>query len=147
DGETGEWPTISDGVLNGQLNFDSFQIAYVDSLGNNEGTIYIEDLIVLTPGGVGVADCGVPDEYILEQNYPNPFNPVTLLRYSLPEDTPVQLAVYDIKGRHIRTLVNGRQAAGVYQVEFHAGDLPSGIYLARLQAGTEIEHRKMLLVK
>ncbi|MFA6792438.1 MAG: T9SS type A sorting domain-containing protein, partial [Candidatus Neomarinimicrobiota bacterium] len=134
-------------TLNGQLNFDSFQIAYVDSLSNNEGTIYIEDLMVLTPGGVGLADTELPYEFRLEANYPNPFNPATLLRYSLPEEARVQLSVFDINGRLIRTLVNGHQAAGFYQVEFHAGNLPSGIYFACLQAGTALENRKMLLVK
>ncbi|MDD5710267.1 MAG: Ig-like domain-containing protein, partial [Candidatus Marinimicrobia bacterium] len=147
DGETGEWPTVSDGVLNGQLNFDSFQIAYVDSLGNNEGTIYIEDLIVLTPGGVGVADCGVPDEYILEQNYPNPFNPVTSIRYSIPKTENVELRIYDVNGRFIQSLVREHQNAGVYTTVFDAAHLPSGVYIAQLKTAATVKNMKMLLVK
>lgn len=147
DGETGEWPTVSDGTLDGQLNFDSFQLEYIDSLGTNEGTIYIEDLMFLVPGGVGVADCGVPDEYILEQNYPNPFNPTTSIRFSIPQAADVELTVYDISGRRISTLVSEHQQGGVHTVNFDAAHLPSGVYIAQLKTAAAVKNMKMLLVK
>ncbi|MDD4961514.1 MAG: Ig-like domain-containing protein [Candidatus Marinimicrobia bacterium] len=147
DGETGEWAGVSDGTLNGQLNFDSFQIAYVDSLSNNEGTIYIEDLMVLTPGGVGLSDRSVPDEHILEQNYPNPFNPVTSIRYSIPQAANVELTVYDVNGRFVRSLAREYQNAGVYSAVFDAAQLPSGVYIAQLRSAESVKNIKMLLVK
>ncbi|MBN2781205.1 MAG: N-acetylmuramoyl-L-alanine amidase, partial [Candidatus Marinimicrobia bacterium] len=101
DGETGEWPGVSDGVLNGTLNFDSFQIEYIDSTGTNEGTIYIEDLMFLTPGGVAVAETGLAEDFALKQNYPNPFNPATAISYRLPADGNVDLSVYDLNGRFV----------------------------------------------
>lgn len=146
-GINGTWETISDGTLDGQLNFDSFQIEYIDSLGNNEGTIYIEDLVVMTPGGVAISESDVPVEFSLEQNYPNPFNPTTAISYQLPAYSRVNLSVYDIHGRRVATLINETQSAGTYSVDFHAGPLPSGVYIARLQTEMGAINRKMLLVK
>ncbi|MEA2076573.1 MAG: N-acetylmuramoyl-L-alanine amidase [Candidatus Marinimicrobia bacterium] len=147
DGECGTWEGVSDGVLNGTLNFDSFQIEYVDSLGNNEGILYFEDLWFLTPGGVAVAETDVPAEFLLNQNYPNPFNPTTAISYQLPADSKVNLSVYNIHGRKVATLINGSQTAGSYKVDFHAGPLPSGVYIARLKTELGILNTKMLLVK
>jgi N-acetylmuramoyl-L-alanine amidase len=146
-GETGEWPTVSDGTLDGELNFDSFQMEYITGVGTNEGTIYIEDLMFLVPGDVAVADRGVPDDYLLEQNYPNPFNPTTSIRYNIPQAGDVELAVYDMSGRRVQTLVQDHQHAGVYTVTFEAGDLPSGVYIAQLKTAARVSHIKMLLVK
>ncbi len=146
-GINGTWESISDGTLDGQLNFDSFQIEYIDSLGNNEGVIYIEDLVVMTPGGVAIQDSDVPANFSLEQNYPNPFNPTTAINYQLSDFTNVNLSVYDIHGRRIATLINEAQSAGTYSVDFHAGPLPSGVYIARLQTELGAINRKMLLVK
>jgi N-acetylmuramoyl-L-alanine amidase len=146
-GINGTWESISDGTLDGQLNFDSFQIEYIDSLGSNEGVIYIEDLVVMTPGGVAIQDSDVPANFLLEQNYPNPFNPTTAINYQLSDFTNVNLSVYDIHGRRVATLINEAQSAGTYSVDFHAGPLPSGVYIARLQTELGAINRKMLLVK
>ena len=147
DGETGVWTDVSDGTLNGQLNFDSFQIEYVDSLKNPEGTLYFEDLWALTVGGVGVADTDIPSEFKLNQNYPNPFNPTTAISYQLPAFSQVDLSVYDINGREVANLINEAQAAGSYTVNFNAGPLPSGVYIARLKTDIGVLNTKMLLVK
>ena len=147
DGETGVWDGISDGTFNGPLNFDSFQIEYVDSLGNNEGTIYIDDMMVLTPGGVGVGETDVPQAFALEQNYPNPFNPATTISYQLTSAGRIDLSVFDVNGRHVRTLVSERKNAGTHSIDFDASDLPSGVYIARLQHAAGTLSRKMLLVK
>ncbi len=146
-GINGTWESISDGTLDGQLNFDSFQIEYIDSLGTNEGVIYIEDLVVMTPGGVAIQDSDIPADFSLEQNYPNPFNPTTAINYQLSDFTNVNLSVYDIHGRRVATLINEAQSAGTYSVDFHAGPLPSGVYIARLKTDMGILNTKMLLVK
>ncbi|MFN3386137.1 MAG: alpha-amylase family glycosyl hydrolase [Candidatus Thermochlorobacter sp.] len=90
-----------------------------------------------------------PQVFALEQNYPNPFNPTTTIRYQLPQATTVSLKVFDVLGREVATLVNARQAAGQYSVQFSAGDkaLSSGVYFYRLQAGNFVETKKMVLIK
>ena len=129
------------------MNFDSFQLEYIDSLGTNEGTIYIEDLVVMTPGGVAIAENDVPSEFKLSQNYPNPFNPTTAITYELPAFSNVDLSVYDVNGRRVANLISESQAAGSYKVNFNAGPLPSGVYIARLKTDMGILNTKMLLVK
>jgi len=88
-----------------------------------------------------------PKTFELYQNYPNPFNPITQIRYRLPVRSKVRLEVFDMLGRRITTLVEARQEAGEYQTRFNAENLPSGIYLLRLQAGGFSDTKKMLLVK
>jgi hypothetical protein len=94
----------------------------------------------------------VPTEFALRQNYPNPFNPTTQIAFSLPEDARVLLEVYDVAGRLVQTLMSRDQAAGVYRVQWdgrnQAGQpVASGIYLYRLQAGSSMETRTMMLLK
>ncbi len=86
-------------------------------------------------------------EFRLDQNFPNPFNPSTVIQYQLPMSSEVKLVVYDMLGREVQPLVNTRQAAGSYQVQFNAASLTSGVYFYRLQAGTFVETKKMMLVK
>lgn len=88
-----------------------------------------------------------PTRFELAQNYPNPFNPTTTIRYQLPISTTVKLSVFDMLGRELTTLVNARQPAGTYQVNFNASGLASGVYLYRLTTPEFIETKKMMLVK
>jgi len=88
-----------------------------------------------------------PDEYFLNQNYPNPFNPTTTIRYQIPEISFVTIKVYDVLGNEIATLVNEEKPAGNYEVEFIGKGLPSGIYFYRLQTGSFVETKKMVLLK
>jgi len=83
----------------------------------------------------------------LIQNYPNPFNPATTIKYSIPELSFVILKVYDVLGNEIAILVNEEKPIGNYEVEFDATTLPSGIYFYRLQAGSFVETKKMVLMK
>ncbi|HMN25154.1 MAG TPA: T9SS type A sorting domain-containing protein [Ignavibacteriaceae bacterium] len=88
-----------------------------------------------------------PDKYSLNQNYPNPFNPSTIISYSIKEEGLVTLKVYDILGKEIATLVNENKPAGIYETEFNASQLPSGIYIYKIQAGSFTDVKKMLLTK
>jgi photosystem II stability/assembly factor-like uncharacterized protein len=90
---------------------------------------------------------GLPTEFSLKQNYPNPFNPSTIIAYDLPSATHVTLAVYDVLGREIQTLVNESHVAGRYNVEFAATGLASGMYLYRITAGEFVQTRKLLLLR
>lgn len=85
--------------------------------------------------------------FSLEQNYPNPFNPSTIIQFSIPNSSFVNLKVYDILGREVANLLNEEKSAGTYQVSFSASDLSSGIYFCKLQAGSFIETKKMSLLK
>jgi hypothetical protein len=88
-----------------------------------------------------------PSTFSLFQNYPNPFNPTTLIRYQLSSNSTVTLRVYDVLGRLVRTLVEDRQSVGEHSVTFNASDLPSGVYFYKLQAGTNSDTKKLLLLK
>ena len=87
------------------------------------------------------------DGYHLYQNYPNPFNPSTKISWQSAVGSWQTLKVYDILGNEVATLVNEENAVGSYTVEFDATGLPSGIYFYRLQAGSFVETKKMLLMK
>lgn len=89
----------------------------------------------------------VPEQVVLEQNYPNPFNPVTTIVFDLTEAAPVRLQVFDILGREVATLVDGRRLPGRHEVVFDGSMLPSGVYIYRLEAGEQLILRRMLLVK
>jgi hypothetical protein len=88
-----------------------------------------------------------PDEFSLEQNYPNPFNPITKIRFQIPIKTYVQLEVYDILGRKVSTLIKKEMNAGVYETEFNGSKFASGVYIYRIQAGSFISSKKMILLK
>ncbi|MEJ5350952.1 MAG: T9SS type A sorting domain-containing protein [Melioribacteraceae bacterium] len=88
-----------------------------------------------------------PKEYKLEQNYPNPFNPITRIGYQIPEEGRVQIKVYDILGREIKTLVEENKKAGYYEAEFDGSNLSSGIYVYRLMANKANQNKKMILIK
>ncbi len=96
----------------------------------------------------------VPDRFQLDQNFPNPFNPETVIRYHLPAELSgesgfisVRLSVFDVLGREVAVLVDGEKAGGRYEERWNASSMPSGIYFARLVAGSFQETRRMLLVR
>lgn len=91
-----------------------------------------------------------PKEFTLYQNYPNPFNPSTTIKFSIiPSLSTVRvlLKVFDILGREVATLVNEQMTPGNYEVEFDGSNLPSGVYFYRIQAGSFIDTKKLILVK
>ncbi len=92
-------------------------------------------------------DVNGPLTYSLEQNYPNPFNPSTVIKYSVANAGHVRLVVYNLVGEEVSVLVNGMVDAGFYQVSFDASNLPSGIYLYKLEAPGFVQIKKMMLMK
>ena len=88
----------------------------------------------------------------LKQNFPNPFNPSTTVQYSLPKEQNVKLTVYDLLGNRVAVLVNEPQSAGVHEVTWSGSDekgkkASSGTYLLTIEAGSDVQSRKMILLK
>ena len=85
--------------------------------------------------------------FLLEQNYPNPFNPSTVVRYQLPVASNVRLAVYDLLGREVAVLVDGKNAAGTHEVKFDGTGLSSGVYFYNIRAGNFVATKRLLLLQ
>ncbi len=85
--------------------------------------------------------------YEISQNYPNPFNPSTKIRFAIPTNEFVSLKIYNELGKEVESLVNARLSAGTYEADWNAANLNSGVYYYRIQAGSFLQTRKMLLVK
>lgn len=89
----------------------------------------------------------LPFSYSLEQNYPNPFNPTTQINYSIAKSGHVSLKIFDILGRVVSELVNKEQSPGHYTVDFNATKLASGVYFYRIESGSFLSVKKMMLIK
>ncbi|HPR89568.1 MAG TPA: T9SS type A sorting domain-containing protein [bacterium] len=89
----------------------------------------------------------LPAEYALSQNYPNPFNPVTIIRFALPLTAAARIAIFDGLGREVAVLLDRELAAGWHEIAYDARNLPSGVYLCRMQSGSFHALRKMILMK
>ncbi len=89
----------------------------------------------------------IPTDYALNQNHPNPFNPSTKITYRLRSTCHVELNVYDLSGKKVKTLINDNQSSGDHSVVFDGSDLASGIYLYQLKAGSFEQSRKMVLLR
>lgn len=87
------------------------------------------------------------NEIMLEQNYPNPFNPSTRIRYQVSSSSHVTLKVYDVLGNEIETLVDEEKPIGVYQVNWNASDMPSGVYFYQVNSRSTTDIKKMILIK
>jgi hypothetical protein len=94
-----------------------------------------------------IAENEIPKEFNIYQNYPNPFNPTTSIKYDVPKNSFVSIKVYDVTGKQIMELVNGEQAAGVYEATFDASNLSSGIYFYKMEAGKFSKVMKMVLIR
>jgi hypothetical protein len=92
-------------------------------------------------------EAAAPTEFALKGVFPNPFNPTTTISFELKAAGSVSLRVYDTAGKLVSTLVEGLREAGIHEVAFNASNLPSGIYMAHLQAGEYLATTKMVLLK
>ena len=144
-----------------ELNFD------FNSFGENTSVIQYNDSLylgTLHDSYIGViplpeellSDRNVPQlvasEYQLNQNFPNPFNPITTVRYDLPEDSFVDVTVYDMLGNVVNNLVNTNQSSGYKSIQWNATNnqgqpVSAGVYLYRIQAGDFVDTKKMILLK
>lgn len=137
--------------------------SYNGFIGANLTTVWDQDSFpftkLTTDGGVSVESwisdgeeldvfrTGVPADFAMVQAFPNPFNPSARVQFSLPRTSYVDLSVFDLQGRRVADLMNGARDAGNYEVEFDGSQLPSGIYLYRLQADDFTVGGKLVLMK
>jgi photosystem II stability/assembly factor-like uncharacterized protein len=149
------WSFQNSGIIN-FLSSISFINQTTGFIVGTEGTI-----LKTTNGGITIVKENnkiIPSEFKLYQNYPNPFNPSTVISYQIPSvrtsgSIPVQLKIYDITGREIKTLINEVQSPGTYKIYFNGSNLSSGIYIYRitatsLETGRQfVKSAKMLLLK
>jgi hypothetical protein len=151
------------GVRAAELVFDGAMYAWLEKtmdvdLLEGENTIQMElfwgymDLDYLgVPNTIDVTSTEGPSElpirFALEQNYPNPFNPATTITYSLAQPVHVHLVVHDLLGRRVATLIDKKQDAGVYEVQFDGSGLASGVYFYRLEAGSYTAVNRMMVLR
>lgn len=109
--------------------------------------IFVLDDEIISDNDDDSGETGFSDYFELYQNYPNPFHRSTTIRYLIPEADHVYLAVYDLLGRRVDTLINEYQSAGDYQTVFHMPGLASGVYFYKLITEYNSKTRKMLLVR
>ena len=136
-------------VINGVLRlvagvFDNtipFSLGPSGSISNEGGSLKNPATSIDGPGDV------VPQSFFVDQNYPNPFNPSTIILYGLPKEENVVVKVYTMLGQEVATMFEGRQAAGIYRMQFSASHLPSGAYIYRVQAGSTTVVKQMMLLK
>jgi hypothetical protein len=124
--------------------------------GNLQGVFYLDDIsLVSIASPTAVLEertADLPQHFALQQNYPNPFNSTTVIRFALPASGAVELAIYNLAGQKVTTLVEGTRTAGAYTLHWDGRDargreLASGVYLYQLRAGTQVETRKLLLLR
>jgi hypothetical protein len=126
----------------------------VESNDPDEGLAYVPIHMVVDTSQSGITGdfTGIPAKFALEQNWPNPFNPTTTISYALPQAANVELAVFNVLGQRVKTLVQKHQNAGTYRVLWDGTNsqnqpVASGIYIYRLVAGNRVAIRKMILMK
>jgi hypothetical protein len=107
----------------------------------------LSDIIDQTTDVELSAGKNLPSGFALSQNYPNPFNPETVIKFSLDQQGFTKLRVYNLLGAQVALLVNGELNEGQHEVRFNASNLPSGVYLYKLQQGNRSELKKMILIK
>ena len=130
---------------NSGIEIYSAQQTLVDSI---PSTFPFAETSILLPPINGISDNNSEiEKFSLLQNYPNPFNPTTMINYSLKKVGKVNLIIYNSLGQKVTELVNKVQEAGKYKIKFDASNLASGVYFYRLQSGSFISTKKMILMK
>ena len=150
-------------IADGMAGFSNYEVYLLDKNLNKFYNLKEQNEISFTPvhekydfqlliGGEtyinNVKKGDLPAEYTLFQNYPNPFNPSTLIKYQIRDNnTIVELKVFNILGKEVKTLLNEVQDSGTHEVEFNASDFSSGVYFYTLKASSYTATKKMILIK
>jgi hypothetical protein len=111
------------------------------------GMLWVDDLQFVFANDIKKIENNIPDDFELGQNYPNPFNPTTNIMFTLSQTSYVKLEIINTLGEVINELVSEELNGGIYNYDWYAENLPSGVYIYRLQAGDFIQTKKMILMK
>jgi len=137
---------------NRRLKYDYEYYWYVE-VEDSEGLTAISDTFLVRTSSTGIDnEAQLPEEFALYQNYPNPFNPTTSIGFDIPEQIHVNLTIYDLTGRQVRTLLNSEKYMGTYRINWdgrHDDGRPAaaGVYIYRIQAGSFSQTKKMVFVR
>jgi len=123
---------------------NKIQFLGVSGFGNN---VFIDSICILSHLQGIINYSNIANDYSLLQNYPNPFNPSTIIKYNIPKEGFVKLAVTDALGKEVKLLVNEYKQAGEFTVQFDAENLASGVYFYSIEATNYTATKKMLLLK
>ncbi|CAN5447733.1 hypothetical protein BH10BAC5_BH10BAC5_15170 [soil metagenome] len=152
DGTNGSSRPASAPAWNSNMNSGSTTFSYKVTVVGNYHFVCLPhspdmagDISVVT--GLSNISSSVPENFKLFQNYPNPFNPVTNIKFQIASQGLVKLTIYDIVGNQIRSLVNENMSPGSYSVDFDASEIPSGVYMYRLETAAYSDVKRMMLVK
>jgi len=150
DGQEGVFATVHF-TVNSSFSEDETQVI-LNKMRLNEGLITSDVVTATLVLGIGDEKAEIPNQFALHQNYPNPFNPTTQLRYDLPEQAFVKLAIYDLLGRQVTTLVSRVEEPGYRSVTWNGTDtmgkaVSAGMYLYVIKAGDYMQTKKMILLK
>jgi len=137
-----QWNEGMTGTMNIRSLLVTDEYVYAGTLGNSSFRRHVSDL-------TGIRKIGqqMPERFFLGQNYPNPFNPKTVISYELAANTYVSLKIYDAVGKEVAALVEGDEKIGRHNIEWDAANFASGVYFYRLQAGSFIDTKKLVLLK
>jgi len=130
-------------------------VCALQSLSDSALKYYYNDFKTCMPIGIQPISSEIPQRYELFQNYPNPFNPITKLKFSIPllrgvageAGRGVLLNVYDVLGKEIAVLVNQNLKPGIYEIEWDASNIPSGVYFYSIITSEFTQTKKMVVLK
>ncbi|MGH2575179.1 MAG: Kelch repeat-containing protein, partial [Ignavibacteria bacterium] len=154
-----QWDSVSQGIVrpSGRSSHSAIYIPVSDKMiifGGFDNNFINDTWQFTNISTTGIENTySVPQSFNLFQNYPNPFNPSTFIKYELAANGFVNLTVYDLLAKEIETLFYGRQNAGIYSIEFKAGELSSGIYFYKIEFRNEksdivfFDTKKMIVIK
>ncbi|NOZ08301.1 MAG: T9SS type A sorting domain-containing protein [FCB group bacterium] len=120
-----------------------------DSILMYEGDMQVSDMLISDWTGRRIEGeiQDIPTGTTISAAYPNPFNPVTTIEYTIPDETDVEIAIFNLQGKEVETLVRNTQPGNHYSVSWNAVNYASGIYWARIRLGPTVETRKLILLK
>ncbi|HSD63156.1 MAG TPA: M28 family peptidase [Ignavibacteriaceae bacterium] len=150
-GDNPQWYSI--GFVNGNGTIQTPSVySFTDSRVTGSGTYYYRLKQIDNDGSYKYSSAveinvNRTAQFVLEQNYPNPFNPSTKISFSIPQSSNVKIAVYNLVGEQVTVLLNGNMEAGNHVINFNASDLPSGVYLCRIQYAGSSRMIKMMLLE
>jgi len=146
-----EWADVSEQGMQ-SVSFDAQSLDRNDVNVTVYYRIFGDDQKVISSGSHQMKIKAIPDEYALHHNYPNPFNPTTTILYDVPQEGHVSMVIYDLMGREITKLMNGRMDAGYYSMQWNGKNsfgsmVSAGVYFYQIQVNGFVQTKKMLLLK